>query len=65
MRLIDADALLKQYKPIVFTAQTDLAEGMRTIIEDIENAPTVDAVPVVHGSWRRYSPLTDTFECDK
>ena len=27
--------------------------------------PTADVRPVVRGKWRLYSPLTDTYECDK
>lgn len=47
MRLIDADALLGNYKVNILTAQTDYAQGARDIMDDIRNAPTVDAVPVV------------------
>ena len=39
---------------VVFTARcNDSAEmrGARKIIERIESAPTIDAVPVVHGRW--------------
>lgn len=38
MRLIDADELLKKSYSMDFA-------------EDIEQAPTVDAVPVVHAHW--------------
>ena len=27
--------------------------------------PAADVRPVVRGEWRPYSPLTDTYECDK
>ena len=47
MRLIDADALLNNYKGNILTAQTDYAQGARNIIDDIRNAPTIDAIPVV------------------
>lgn len=47
MRLIDADALLSQYKGNILTAQIDYAQGARDVIDDIRNAPTVDAVTVV------------------
>lgn len=47
MRLIDADAFLSNYKGNILTAQTDYAQGARDIMDDIRNAPTVDAVPVV------------------
>ncbi len=50
-RLIDANALISQYPKNVFTAQIDYAQGMRDVIDDIQNAPTVDAVEVVHGRW--------------
>lgn len=42
MRLIDADALLSQYTGDIFTAQIDYAQGMRDVIEDIKNAPTIE-----------------------
>jgi len=43
-RLIDADALLK--------AIANYPYGYRRMIEsEIENQPTVDAVPVRHGKW--------------
>ena len=43
MRLIDADALLEQYGD----PYTDYIDG-----DDVRNAPTIDAVPVVHGKWK-------------
>ena len=43
-RYIDADALLAQYKGDVLTAQVDYAEGVRDVIEDIKNAPSIDIV---------------------
>lgn len=51
MRIIDADALLGNYKGNILTAQTDYAQGARDIIDDIRNAPAVDAVPAGHGKW--------------
>lgn len=44
MRLIDADALKKQY------IETD-KWGKVILILDIVNAPTIDAEPVKHGEW--------------
>lgn len=44
-RLIDADALLGQYNGNIFTAKTDYAEGLRDIIADVKNAPTI--IPAV------------------
>ena len=42
MRLIDADAFLERM------SRTDRFFG---VVYDINDAPTVDAVPVVHGRW--------------
>ena len=42
MRLIDADAFLERM------SRTDRFFG---VVYDINDAPTVDAVPVVHGWW--------------
>ena len=42
MRLIDADAFLERM------SRTDRFFG---VVFDINDAPTVDAVPVVHGRW--------------
>lgn len=44
MRLIDADALLRN------TVYNTLSAPYITK-RDVEEAPTVDAVPVVHGRW--------------
>lgn len=47
MRLIDADALgICKANPAAFE-EKEYAWGWNTAIEIIENAPTVDAVPVV------------------
>ena len=40
-RLIDADELLSQYKGNIWTAQTDYAEGLRDVANDIKQAPAV------------------------
>ena len=42
MRLIDADAFLERM------SHTDRFFG---VVYDINDSPTVDAVPVVHGKW--------------
>lgn len=42
MRLIDADAFLERM------SRTDRFFG---VVYDINDAPTVEAVPVVHGRW--------------
>lgn len=40
-RLIDADALLSQYKGSIWTAKTDYAEGLRDVVADVKTAPTI------------------------
>lgn len=57
MDLINREDLLSDLtESVVFTARcNDSAEmrGARKIIERIESAPTIDAVPVVHGRWEK------------
>lgn len=50
-RLIDADALLENAKKYVY--QSDMTTTIALGIAEtwIKDAPTVDAVPVVHGRW--------------
>lgn len=40
-RLVDADALLEQHKPSVFTKVTDFTEGQRSVVANIKNALTI------------------------
>jgi hypothetical protein len=47
MRLIDADALKKQYYPFPCAIGVENAVTIRAINE----APTIDAAPVVRGEW--------------
>ena len=57
MRLIDADALgIGNAKREVFE-KPEYADGWNAAIEIIENAPTIDAVPVVHGRWEKADNL--------
>lgn len=57
MRLIDANALVSQYKGNILTAQTDYAQGCRDIIDDIKAAPTVETT----GKWNpiKTRPMDD------
>ena len=48
MRLIDADDLKKQ-KTILWDEALGFCDCV--LVEDIDKAPTVDAVEVVHGRW--------------
>ena len=63
MRLVDADALLskmEKYSDDNARSKNEYLFGMQqqleTCIELVEDAPTVDAVPVRHGRWikKRY-----------
>ena len=49
MRLVDADALIQKHGMDV----TNWDNPCAVYISSIENAPTVDAVPVVHGRWEQ------------
>ena len=64
MRLIDADAL--QFEPdshgimngVLFLGRSGgkTAEMVQTALKTmIADAPTIDAVPVVHGEWVKYT----------
>jgi hypothetical protein len=50
MRLIDADAL-GVWRCSRDVLQADYCAGWNGLIRLLEKAPTVDAVPVVHGRW--------------
>ena len=46
MRLIDADELIEDFREL------NWLQGDTAVIEDIINEqPTIEAVPVVHGEW--------------
>ena len=49
MRLIDADALKKTIKNMPNDYYGDLCVG--DALKEIDNAPTISAVPVVRGEW--------------
>ena len=58
MRLVNADALLSEmekYNDLSARYRNEYLYGMQqqleTCIELVEDAPTVDAAPVVHGQW--------------
>lgn len=49
----------------------EIGEGMcracdiGTMLDAVEDYPAADVVERKAGKWRRYSPLTDTFECNQ
>ena len=65
MRLIDADYVLDHLKPYEPSDEEWSVTGgtaLRLIHKAVDTAPTVDAVPVVHGRWemRPTGIATDT-----
>lgn len=59
-RLIDASALVDKLEGLksVLYGWEDYNTGIDSAVYQAENAPTVDAVEVVHGRWE---PRTDVF----
>ena len=53
-RLIDADALLNNVKRAVRTDDLATTIAVGICKEHINEMPTIDAVPVVHGHWISY-----------
>ena len=52
MRLIDADVLLKKADWFEYYDEDGHWDGFKHInVDDVEKAPTIDAVEVVHGQW--------------
>ena len=51
-RLIDANALIERLKFKRKISEVGLYRGLESPMAQVEKAPTVDAVEVVHGRWR-------------
>lgn len=65
-RLIDADALKVQVMAEIRHYWNNGEGGYylaEDVIPDIDNAPTVDAVPVVHGRWATSKRVAFSEEC--
>ena len=60
MRLIDADALFAEFENVGWYNNADRDEIAEPLILQ---APTIDAVEVVHGKWRR-KMVDDGFNID-
>ena len=72
MRLIDADALVRQLETQDYSCAPETLEDWTprdlTIAEiaDIKNAPTIEAEPVRHGMWvRKEDECTYWYECSE
>ena len=60
MRPIDADALLEKIKDWIeyCSGHTDIVHGImhdvyESVVDDIKDAPTIDAAPVRRGEWEQ------------
>lgn len=64
MRLIDADKLVETIvntpsevaKIHTYNVLTSLAERQNEILDIVENSPTIEAAPVVHGHMEKIEP---------
>ena len=68
MRLIDADAFIRNFSTWMNHRDEEHGDsnfvlGIKLMLEELQNAPTVD--PVKHGHWISASPLTDTLVCSE
>lgn len=67
-RLIDADPLLlaldkrKSYE-LANGRNRAYGKGVRDAMKDVDDQPTVDAVPLVHGHWRRGKSYPHNIYC--
>ena len=62
MRLIDAHDLWTEIMMIPHNGDMISSEEVEKAIAE---APTVDAVPVVHGRWGNYDPYLDGYRCSR
>lgn len=67
MRLIDGDAFKDLMMSLAYDdwnqgVNTSLADAFRGCARRVEEAPTVDAVPVVHGRWETDGMMMDDGE---
>lgn len=60
MRLIDADELKKK---AVWIEERGGFSTLSIEIDDLRHAPTIDAVPVVHGKWEVSEIPYERFRC--
>lgn len=66
MRLIDADALQDKLQMFSCYCEEDECDFMYIDLRTVINAPTIDAVPVVHAKWEHcFEDWRHQFEGDK
>ena len=63
-RLIDANELRKEFEWLESVVNGCSKAEVRDTIQRIDNAPTVDAVEVVHGRWIDEYPYVRCSECN-
>ena len=52
-------------KDLICKYPSSFSFGLWAAADEITKMDGEDVRPVVRGKWRPYSPLTDTYECDK
>lgn len=76
MRLIDADKLVEAIVNTpsevarfhTYNVLSSLAERQNEILDIVENSPTIEATPVVHGRWigpTRVDANNNKYECSE
>ena len=70
MRLIDGDALKRKAQKVAAeSCKMQMTAKVETVLNQfidwIENAPTIDAAPVVHGRWIRVGNHWKCSVCEK
>lgn len=43
----------------------DYKEGLKLLLEKIENAPAADVVEVLHGRWEQVGSIIPMYECNQ
>ena len=66
MRLIDADALKERLKSYtgMFIDELAFVVNLEAVLDGIDFRPTVEAAPVVHGKWVKYSFSCVCTQCE-
>ena len=64
-RLIDVDELLLKQRFMIAAPWSEDHDGYAVPVEEIYNAPTIEARPVVHGHWKWVGAdrWNDTYLC--
>ena len=63
-RLIDANALKSEFEWLKSVVNESSKDEVMDVMQRIDNAPTVDAVEVVHGRWIDTPDEMTKYKCD-